>query len=125
MFDETLKRIYKKIKKEEKPFNAEYAWFESTYVEDYTDIQTRIKEKQTKIKMQIKNCFKMINSNRHEIYRCFVEIPSDLVNYTDEIFKPFINNGFKVVCLNDKIEELSDECIYLISWKHIYRNNSH
>lgn len=122
MIDEILNRIFGKLKKTQTPFNAEYAWFESTYGDTYMDIETRIKNKQNNVKEQIRDCFKTnnINVNRTESYKCFVDVPSDLCGYTDEIFKPFIENGFKVVSLHDKIDELKDDCTYLISWRHIY-----
>ena len=55
-------------------------------------------------------------------YHCLVEIEDDLVNSTEEIFAPFINAGFKVINLSDKIDEIQGENVYLISWKQIFIN---
>ncbi len=111
--------------KEELPLTAEMAWIETTYgAGSYKPIEKRIKDKQQHIKNTIKN--KTMNSNTGMInglardFRCVVEIDEDLKRHVDEIFKPFIECGFNVINLSEHITELSDEYVYLISWKHAF-----
>ena len=35
---------------------------------------------------------------------------------------PFIEKGFKVINLSEKIDELKNENVYLISWKNTFKN---
>ena len=54
-------------------------------------------------------------------YHCIVSIEEDLMCCVDDVFSPFVNGGFKVVCISDRIDEVRDENLYLISWKNIFK----
>jgi hypothetical protein len=41
----------------------------------------------------------------------------------DEVFKPFIDGGFKVINLSENVKEIDDENVYLISWKKVFKEN--
>lgn len=120
----------KKVFHKEKPdFTAEFAWLETTYGKDtFRNLEQRVKDKQEYIKSQIKSKFPMHDerytpSNSMGCYKCVVDIEEDLMCCVDEVFKPFVNGGFKVINLSKNIEEISDENTYLISWKNIFKNN--
>lgn len=49
-------------------------------------------------------------------YYCMVDFDSEMSDYMDEIFNPFIEAGYVVTKLSGKIEEIKDEQVYLISW---------
>ena len=120
----------KKVFHKEKPdFTAEFAWLETTYGKDtFRNLEQRVKDKQEYIKSQIKSKFP-IHDERYTpsktmgCYKCVVDIEEDLMCCVDEVFKPFIDGGFKVINLSKNIEEISDENTYLISWKNIFKNN--
>lgn len=123
---DTLKRVFHK----EKPdFTAEYAWLETTYGNGtFRTLEQRIKDKQEYIKNVIISKFpthderyKPINVNGS--YRCVVDIEEDLICCVDEVFKPFIEGGFKIINLSKQIKEIDDENVYLISWKKVFKNN--
>ena len=89
-------------------------------------MEERIKGKQDYIRNLIKSKFpshderyKPVNVNGS--YRCVVDIEEDLVCYTDEVFKPFIEGGFKIINLSEQIKEIEDENVYLISWKKTFK----
>ena len=121
---EQLKKVFHKEKPE---FTAEYAWLETTYGSGtFSKLEERIKAKQNYIKDLIKDNFpvhderyKPVNVNAS--YRCVVDIEEDLVCCVDEIFKPFIEGGFKVINLSEQIKEIENENVYLISWKKAFK----
>ena len=39
--------------------------------------------------------------------------------YNEQIFQPFVDNGFEV----KTIDQITDDHVYLISWKHVYKDN--
>ena len=115
----------------EKPnFTAEYAWIETTYGEgSYHSLEERITEKQKYIINIIKSKFPshldgQRSSNSNGSYRCVVDIEEDLYSVVDEIFKPFIEGGFKIIDLSEKIEEIDNEHVYLISWRKIVNEST-
>ena len=117
---EHLKKVFHKEKPE---FTAEYAWLETTYGGGtFLTLEERIKGKQDYIRNLIKSKFpshderyKPVNVNGS--YRCVVDIEEDLICCIDEVFKPFIEGGFKIINLSEHIKEIEDENVYLISWK--------
>ena len=112
--------------KEKPEFTAEYAWIETTYGEgSYRSLEERISDKQKYIINTIKSKFPshldgQRSSNSNGSYRCVVDIEEDLYSVVDEIFKPFKEGGFKIINLSDKIDEIDNEHVYLISWKKIF-----
>lgn len=102
-------------------FTAEYAWHETTYGRgSYRPIEERIAHKQKRIRERIEEHFRYCSSSETSIvapsYYCLVSIESDISEHADEVFKPFIDNGFNVV----KINEIEDDNVYVVSWKNIY-----
>lgn len=116
--------------KEKPEFTAEYAWIETTYGEgSYRSLEERISDKQKYIINIIKSKFPshldgQRSSNSNGSYRCVVDIEEDLYSVVDEIFKPFIEGGFKIIDLSEKIEEIDNEHVYLISWRKILNEST-
>ena len=63
----------------------------------------------------------MVVLSKHTSYRCVIDLEEDLSQYKDEILNPFIEKGFKIIDLSEKIDEIEDEHVYLISWKNIFK----
>ena len=116
--------------KEKPEFTAEYAWIETTYGQgSFRSLEERISDKQKYIINIIKTKFPshldgQRSSNSNGSYRCVVDIEEDLYSVVDEIFKPFIEGGFKIINLSEKIEEIDNEHVYLISWKKILNEST-
>lgn len=114
--------------KEKPPFTAEYAWLETTYgYGSYTPMEKRIENKQKDIMSIITSKFPptidgQVRGYANRTYNCVIDIEEDLSSVIDKIFEPFIMGGFKIICLSEKIDEIEDEHVYLISWKHIFKN---
>ena len=106
------------------PFTAEYAWIETTYGRgSYSPIEERITHKQKKIRERIEEHFRYSSSETNIVapsYYCLVSIEPDIKEHTDEVFEPFITNGFNVV----KINEIEDDNVYIVSWKNIYSSKT-
>lgn len=118
----------KKVFHKEKPdFTAEYAWLETTYGSGtYRSLEQRIKEKQEYIRKVITSKFPMHDERYKPInvngsYRCVVDIEEDLICCVDEVFKPFVEGGFKIINLSQQIKEIDGENVYLISWKKVFK----
>lgn len=120
--------INKVFNKDEGEFTAEKAWLKSTYGSNVKfTLEERIAYKQQSIRETIKSKFRYLTSGgvegpaNYSSYRCVIDIEEDLEAYKDEILQPFIDGGFKVINLSQKIEEIEDENVYLISWKNIFK----
>lgn len=123
----TLSSLKKVLHKEKPDFTAEFAWLETTYGQDsFRTLEQRIKYKQEYIKSVIKSKFPMHDerykpSNIVGSYRCVIDIEEDLVCCVDEVFRPFVEGGFKIINLSKNVAELSDENVYLITWKNTFK----
>lgn len=108
------------LSKKDIDFTAEYAWLETTYgIGSYKTIEERIAQKQKRIKERIKSHFHsraVETSIVAPSYYCLISIEDDIKEYVDEIFKPFSDNGFNVV----KVNEIEDDNVYVISWKKVF-----
>ena len=124
--------IFRKVKnvfstKDDSDFTAERAWLETTYGEECNlSLEERIAKKRREIIDLIKSKFpahatNMNVLNNHTSYRCVIDLEEDLSQYKDEILNPFIEKGFKIIDLSEKIDEIEDEHVYLISWKNIFK----
>ena len=124
--------IFRKVKnvfstKDDAEFTAERAWLETTYGEGCNlSLEERIDSKRKEIIELIKSKFptrtsNMIVSSKHTSYRCVIDLEEDLSQHKDEILNPFIEKGFKIIDLSEKIDEIEDEHVYLISWKNIFK----
>lgn len=113
-------------KKNEPEFTAEKAWIESTYGEkSYKDIEIRIKEKQEYIKSSVENKYKKVYQNgsiSYSSYHCVIDIEEDLASSVETIFEPFVNAGFKVINLSEKVEDIDEPHVYLLTWKNAFKN---
>lgn len=123
-----LKRTFNMMfNKDDSEFTAETAWLKSTYGFNikYT-LEERIANKQKSIRETIKSKFRNPNGDMDaritaSSYRCVIDIEEELIAHKDLILQPFVDKGFKVINLSDKIEEIEDEHVYLISWKNIFK----
>ena len=101
-------------------FTAEYAYIETTYGRgSYRSVEDRIKAKQNLIRNKIEEHFRSRSAEMNTItpsYYCLAFIEDDIKEYTDEIFNPFKERGFNIV----KINEIEDDNVYVVSWKHVF-----
>ena len=119
------KILNKMFNKDEGEFSAEMAWLSTTYgVGANRPIDERIANKQKDIMNVIKSKFRYSTTGQesNSNYRCVVDIEEDLAAVKDVVMTPFIEKGFKVINLSEKIDEVKDENIYLISWNNIFRH---
>lgn len=118
---EWFNSLFKKIEPKEKALTAEEAYFKTKYGV-YRTVEQRIKDNQKNIKELIKS--KVTPAYKAETkfssFYCVIDLDDELKPYVNDIFKPFIENGFKVINLSDKVEEINDELVFLISW---YKND--
>ena len=121
-FFEKIKSWFKiKFSAEEEIIPASTAYCKATYGEN-TDVKKLIKLHQHKINKLISEKTSMrTNGDTFTDYRCVYSFPIDVEPYINEILKVFIDKGYKVINLSDKIEDIQDEHVYLISWykKHL------
>lgn len=105
---------------EEDVVPAHTAYCRATYGAN-TTVTDLIKLHQHKINRLINDKTSMrTNGDTFTDYRCVYSFPRDIVPYIDKILKVFIDKGYKVINLSEKIEDLQDEHVYLISW---YKEN--
>lgn len=119
------KTLNKMFNKDEGEFSAEMAWLSTTYgVGANRPIEERIANKQKDIMNVIKSKFRYSTTGQesNSNYRCVIDIEEDLVAVKDAVMAPFIEKGFKVINLSEKIDELKNENVYLISWKNTFKN---
>ena len=111
--------------KEPEPLTAEKAWCESTYGEGaYKAIEDRILDKQTDIRRIIRSKFAprpQDNILRYASFHCVIDIEEDLINYVDEVFKPFAEHGFEIINLSKECKSIDSDGVYFISWKKAYK----
>lgn len=122
--DNIITSVKSMFNKNDEDFTAERAWIETTYgTGSYRPIDKRIAEKQSYIKSVIKGKFyscNEVNGILSRAYRCVIDIEDDLRDYVDEVFRPFVDGGFKIINLSEQVEEINEENVYLISWKHVF-----
>lgn len=116
-FKETIKKWFKNIEPKEKAFTAEEAYFKTKYGV-YKTVEQRIKDNQKNIKELIRSkvspAYKA--ETKFSSFYCVIDLDDELKPYVDEIFKPFIENGFNVINLSEKVDEINDELVFLVSW---------
>ena len=121
-----LKKITNPFSKKKEPvFSAEFAWIGSTYGGNtYEPIEKRILDKQDYIKRMIRSKFApspQENVDNYSSYHCVVDIEEDILKYVDDIFKPFSESGFEIINLSEECQKISEDGVYLISWKNIFK----
>ena len=126
--DNVIKKAINKVfNKDEGQFTAEKAWIKSTYGSNVNfTLEERIANKQKSIRDIIKTKFRYPTGGSESLlnyssYRCVIDIEEDIVAFKDEILQPFIDGGFKVINLSEKVEEIEEENVYLISWKNTFK----
>lgn len=107
-------------RKEERPLTAQEAYFKTKYG-DISSLDEYIEVAQKHIALEIKrnmtpNTYASINEDKFHSYYAMVDFDEDMVPYVDEIFKPFKENGFLFIPLHDRIEEINNASVWLISW---------
>lgn len=130
MFESLTKKVVdntSKMFKKDNTLTAEKAWVETTYGRDaWRPLEQRIAEKQKQIKDTIKGKYSY-NTGGNTIslksYRCVIDFEEDLKNNIQEILQPFYDGGFDIINLSDRIPEIYDENVFLISWRHIFDKN--
>ena len=61
------------------------------------------------------------NVVNYSSYHCVVDIEEDILKYVDDIFKPFSESGFEIINLSEECQKISEDGVYLISWKNIFK----
>ena len=114
------KRVFFPWKKDRKLLTAQEAYFKTKYG-DITSLEEYIEVAKNHIELEIKrsmfpNIYEDANEDKFHSYYAMVDFDEDMVPYVDEIFKPFKDNGFKFIPLHDRIEEVNNASVWLISW---------
>lgn len=119
-----LKKLGKKPKPE---FCSKFAWIESTYGGGtYMPIEMRIKYKQEYIKNLIESKFKNVcdngrNYSLYSSYHCVIDIEEDIASHAKVVFEPFVKGGFTIINLSERVSEIDEPNVYLISWKNAFK----
>ena len=120
-----LQKLASPFTKKEVSFTAELAWLESTYGDGtYRPLEKRILDKQDYIKNTIRSKFApspQQTTINYCAYHCVIDIEDDLRKYTEEVFKPFVEGGFDIINLSEECKNISEEGVYLISWKNVFK----
>ena len=115
-FKEKMRNFFS-FKSEDELVTCEEAYNVSTYGSNNSP-ETIIHDQQQKINSLIRE--KMfpasIGESKFSRYFCVVDFLPNTHQYIDEIFKPFNNRGFKIIPLSDKVSEIANDNVYLISW---------
>lgn len=116
--------IIGKIKSKNRRITADEAYFRTRYG-SYKSREQMVESYQRKIEQVIKSksvlSLNTNNETRFDLYYCLVNFNEDMVDYIDDVFKPFINNGFQVINLSERIPEIGNMHVYLVSWDKFRR----
>lgn len=109
-----------KWKKDEHPLTAQEAYFKTKYG-DISSLDEYIEVAQNHIALEIRrnmipDTYTSINEDKFHSYYAMVDFDEDMVPYVEEIFKPFKDNGFQFIPLHNRIEEINNASVWLISW---------
>jgi len=91
------------------------AYVKATYIEN-TNLEGQIKYHQSRINASIRD---KINNNHDRYnfsYRCVYSFPDNMAPYISRILEPFINKGYQVINISERIAELKEDNVYIISW---------
>lgn len=102
----------------QKMITSEEAYNNATYGSNMNRERFIIK-KQIDINRLIKEKFNNSTYGETDYDKYFLIVGLTLVEEecSTEIFEPFIKDGYKIVKISEKIEELKTENVYLITWK--------
>lgn len=84
----------------------------------YDSIDKIVERERQRINMSIRErmvpaCF---GASRFDSYNTIVSFVDDMKPYIEEILKPFRERGFRVTLISDRLEELAEDNVYIISW---------
>lgn len=106
----------KKTSLNENIMPATSAYSKTTYGSDM-DKDSLVKLHQHQINRLIKDKTEFrTNGDSFADYRCVYSFPKDMAPYIDEVMQAFIDNGYNVINLSEKVEEIQNDNVYLISW---------
>lgn len=106
----------KKGMKENGIIPANVAYCKTTYGA-VTNIDNLINEHRHKINKLIEEKIQFVtNGDRFSDYRCIYSFPKDVKPYIEKILSIFLEKGYNIVNLSEKVEELKDENVYMLSW---------
>lgn len=95
---------------------ADIAYCRATYGE-HANVEKLIKMHQHKInRLILEKSAIGSNGDTFTDYRCVYSFPTDMSPYIKDILKIFKDNGYEIINLSEKIDEIQDEHVYLISW---------
>lgn len=106
--------------REDKPLTAQEAYFKTKYG-DISSLDEYIEVAQNHIALEIRrnmipNTYASINEDKFHSYYAMIDFDEDMIPYVEEIFKPFKDNGFQFIPLHNRIEEINNASVWLISW---------
>lgn len=124
-----LSAIKSKMKKAiplEQPLTAQFAYYKTKYgditsPEEYVKIVQKYIKKLIKSKMYPRTAPSTTGDELFfHSYYCVVDLDNDLKKYVNQIFQPFVEGGFKIINLGERIDEVKHGLVFLISWDHRY-----
>lgn len=115
-FKEKLRALFS-LRSEDELVTSEEAYNVSTYGSNNSP-EAIIHDQQQRINSLIREKMFPVNigESKFSRYFCVVDFLPDTHQYIEEIFKPFNDRGFKIIPLSDKVSEIANDNVYLISW---------
>lgn len=110
-----IKWFQARTSKEEDIIPASEAYIKATYGEN-TNVEDQIKYHQHKIHTLIKEKITSNYDRNNFSYRCVYSFPDNMAQYTDKVLQKFVDNGYQVINLSQRVEELKSDNVFLISW---------
>ena len=106
----------KKSSLNENIMSADDAYSKTTYGSEM-DAESLVKLHQHQINRLIKEKTEFrTNGDSFADYRCVYSFPKDVAPYIDEVLAAFKDMGYAVINLSDKVDEIKNDHVYLISW---------
>lgn len=110
-----VKWFQARTSKEEDIISASEAYVKATYGEN-TNVEDQIKYHQHKINSLIKEKITSNFDRNNFSYRCVYSFPDNMAQYTDRVLQKFVDKGYQVINLSQRVEELKSDNVFLISW---------
>lgn len=110
-----IKWFQDRTSKEENVIPASEAYLKATYGES-TNVDDQIKYHQHKINSLIKEKISSNFDRNNFSYRCVYSFPDNMAQYTDKVLQMFVDKGYQVINLSQRVEELKSDNVFLISW---------
>lgn len=105
--------------------SAEEAYFKSMYGQ-YMTPEDRINSHQENISNIIKSkCYQSLKGDTDfSSFYCVYDFNDDMKEYIDEVFKPFREQGYTIINLSEKVDEIKRENVYIVSWDKNTKNST-